>query len=309
MAFRVALTFDAEHPDRPARPGNDDRMLDTLEATGTGRRSSCRAAGPRRTRESRDGSPTDGHLVGSHTFYHARMPLLSHAGLATDMRAAEAAITRALGVDPRPWFRCPFGAGALDPELLGRVADAGYPRHAGWHVDTEDWQPGRTADELTTIVVDGATRRGDGAVVLMHSWPDPTAVALPEIVRQLGRRRRDVRHVRRPRRPAVRDPRRRSAVTAAILAVDGGNSKTDVALVAADGRLLAAVRGPSTSHQAVGMAAGMKRLVGSRRGCCGGGRAGPVGTTASRRSASTRSPAPTIRPTCAGSRLRWGGPG
>jgi N-acetylglucosamine kinase-like BadF-type ATPase len=51
-------------------------------------------------------------------------------------------------------------------------------------------------------------------------------------------------------------------VTAAILAVDGGNSKTDMALVAADGRLLAAVRGPSTSHQAVGMAAGMKRLVG-----------------------------------------------
>jgi N-acetylglucosamine kinase-like BadF-type ATPase len=51
-------------------------------------------------------------------------------------------------------------------------------------------------------------------------------------------------------------------VTAAILAVDGGNSKTDVALVAADGRLLAALRGPTTSHQAVGMAAGMERLVG-----------------------------------------------
>jgi len=51
-------------------------------------------------------------------------------------------------------------------------------------------------------------------------------------------------------------------VTAAILAVDGGNSKTDVALVAADGRLLAAVRGRSTSHQAVGMAAGIERLVG-----------------------------------------------
>ena len=47
---------------------------------------------------------------------------------------------------------------------------------------------------------------------------------------------------------------------AAILAVDGGNSKADLALVAADGRLLAAIRGPTISHQAVGLATGMDRL-------------------------------------------------
>ncbi len=46
-----------------------------------------------------------------------------------------------------------------------------------------------------------------------------------------------------------------------VLAVDGGNSKTDVALVAGDGRLLAAVHGPTTSHQAVGVEAGMERLA------------------------------------------------
>ena len=51
-------------------------------------------------------------------------------------------------------------------------------------------------------------------------------------------------------------------MNAAVLAVDGGNSKTDVALVAADGALLAAVRGPTTSHQAVGLEVGMARLVG-----------------------------------------------
>lgn len=47
----------------------------------------------------------------------------------------------------------------------------------------------------------------------------------------------------------------------AILAVDGGNSKTDVALVAADGRLLAAVRGPTTSHQQVGLDVGADRMA------------------------------------------------
>ena len=40
---------------------------------------------------------------------------------------------------------------------------------------------------------------------------------------------------------------------AAVLAVDVGNAKTDLALVAADGALIAAVRGPIASHQAVGL--------------------------------------------------------
>lgn len=46
----------------------------------------------------------------------------------------------------------------------------------------------------------------------------------------------------------------------AVLAVDGGNSKTDVALVAGDGRLLATVRGPTVSHQQVGVADGLDTL-------------------------------------------------
>ena len=50
-------------------------------------------------------------------------------------------------------------------------------------------------------------------------------------------------------------------MTAAVLAVDGGNSKTDVALVAADGKLLSAVRGRTTSHQAVGLEEGLRRLI------------------------------------------------
>lgn len=48
-----------------------------------------------------------------------------------------------------------------------------------------------------------------------------------------------------------------------VLAVDGGNSKTDVALVAPDGRLLVALRGPTTSHQQVGLAEGADRMAAS----------------------------------------------
>lgn len=45
-----------------------------------------------------------------------------------------------------------------------------------------------------------------------------------------------------------------------VLGIDGGNSKVDVALVGADGTLVAAARAPTISHQAVGLAEGMARL-------------------------------------------------
>jgi N-acetylglucosamine kinase-like BadF-type ATPase len=51
-----------------------------------------------------------------------------------------------------------------------------------------------------------------------------------------------------------------SPVRPAILAVDGGNSKTDLALVSRAGGLLALVAGPSISHQQVPMDVAMERL-------------------------------------------------
>lgn len=46
-----------------------------------------------------------------------------------------------------------------------------------------------------------------------------------------------------------------------VLGVDGGNSKTEALLLDASGGMLASVRGPTVSHQAVGMAEGMTRLA------------------------------------------------
>ena len=46
----------------------------------------------------------------------------------------------------------------------------------------------------------------------------------------------------------------------AVLAIDGGNSKTDVALVGFDGTVLAKVRGPGASHEAYGLDGAMDRL-------------------------------------------------
>jgi peptidoglycan/xylan/chitin deacetylase (PgdA/CDA1 family) len=180
--FRVALTFDAEHPDRPwCPPDNAARLLDTLAAEAV--RASMFVQGrwalayPELARRIAE----DGHLVGHHSHFHAAMPLLSDDGIAADLAEATDAIRTTTGADPHPWFRCPFGAGHDDPRVLAALAGEGY-RDVHWHVELEDWEPWRTAEAIATDAIAGALAHGDGAVVLLHTWPGGTAEALGAII-------------------------------------------------------------------------------------------------------------------------------
>lgn len=49
-------------------------------------------------------------------------------------------------------------------------------------------------------------------------------------------------------------------MTAAVLAIDGGNSKTDVCLISANGELLGYARGPGSNHQSIGVDAAVDVL-------------------------------------------------
>lgn len=99
--LRVALTFDAEHPDRPHHlVGSEDRLRETLgslEVRGTffvqGR---WAEAFPDQARRIAD----DGHLIGNHSHYHAKMNLLTEAGLVEDIKAAAGAIETICKRDP-----------------------------------------------------------------------------------------------------------------------------------------------------------------------------------------------------------------
>ena len=66
------------------------------------------------------------------------------------------------------------------------------------------------------------------------------------------------------------------APLAAVLAIDGGNSKTDVALIAPDGAVLAAVRGPGANQEDHGVEQAMRILDGLVRSAAAqaGGRSG-----------------------------------
>jgi peptidoglycan/xylan/chitin deacetylase (PgdA/CDA1 family) len=182
--FRVALTFDAEHPDRPTVADVHERVIDILEhheAPSTffvqGR---WAEAYPDRARA----LPGLGHLVGNHSFYHARMPLLSPDGLRIDVHRAERVIRDVTKVDPKPWFRLPFGSGATLPEIHAGLEAHGY-RNVHWDVEGKEWRTRVTVRTVVEDLVRGATRHGDGAILLMHSWPRVMPQALEEAIQRL----------------------------------------------------------------------------------------------------------------------------
>ena len=178
--LRVALTFDVEHPDRPTRDGVTQDIVAALSAADVratmflqGRWVGAYPSVARQIAEA-------GHLIGNHSYFHARMPMLTARALASDVLTATSTIRDVLGVDPRPWFRCPFGAGMDDAEVLRRLEEMGYV-HVGWDVDPRDWHEDSDAEAVARRVLEGIRTRDD-SIVLLHSWPDSTGEALPRIL-------------------------------------------------------------------------------------------------------------------------------
>ena len=58
-------------------------------------------------------------------------------------------------------------------------------RNVGWNVDGRDWAA-RGPRAITKRVVPDTLNAGDGAVVLLHGWPWPTPLALPDLIRALA---------------------------------------------------------------------------------------------------------------------------
>jgi N-acetylglucosamine kinase-like BadF-type ATPase len=82
-----------------------------------------------------------------------------------------------------------------------------------------------------------------------------------------------------------------------LLAVDGGASKTDVALVAADGRVLGRARGPASNHQMVGLEVAMDNIASTLAAAAGA--AGLTGVTGDRDGAGAGDGGVGTSPVCA----------
>src|SRR5207245_1943174 len=96
----------------------------------------------------------EGHVVGNHSNFHAPLTLLSENGFQVDVRESERRIHEATGVDPRPWFRCPFGEGASRPEIVEQLGRLG--------ARTTD---GPAAIRAAVLAVDGGISKADALLL------------------------------------------------------------------------------------------------------------------------------------------------
>ena len=123
--------------------------------------------------------------VGNHTSTHPDLTTLPPTAVLDEVRHGAAAITSVTGVDPRPWFRFPYGA--RDARTIALVNDeCDVPIR--WTVDTLGWK-GTSAGMTATMVRDrvlAALRPGE--IVLMHVGANPAdgstldAEALPSVI-------------------------------------------------------------------------------------------------------------------------------
>jgi len=123
--------------------------------------------------------------IGNHTQNHKDLTQLTTAGVQTEIRTGAASIQRVTGLNPRPYFRFPYGA--VNARTIA-TANAECYVPFRWTVDSWGWKGtagGMSADEVQRRVV-AALR--PGAIVLMHVGSNPDdrttfdADALPRII-------------------------------------------------------------------------------------------------------------------------------
>ncbi len=182
----VALTFDAG-----ASADGVDSILSTLSREGvpatfflTGRFAQTFPAAARAI-------AARGQVIGSHSATHPYFTRLTDADLRAELLGAQATIQSVTGVDPRPWFRFPYGD--RDARTIGAVNALGYVP-IRWTVDTLGWKGtsgGQSMQSVTDRVLAAAS---SGEIVLMHVGANPQdrstldADALGGIIRELRAR-------------------------------------------------------------------------------------------------------------------------
>lgn len=117
-----------------------------------------------------------GAPIGNHSYSHPDFTKIPPDEARSQLRRTATLLTEAGADDPRPLFRFPYGA--RDKATLALAASEGYVS-VYWTIDTLDWKPERTAQEIHDVVM---SRLSPGAIVLMHVGGKQTAAILPSLI-------------------------------------------------------------------------------------------------------------------------------
>lgn len=181
----VALTFDAG-----ANANAVPSILSTLRSTGTPATFFLTGAWaqsfPARAADIGRDFP-----IGNHSQTHPDLTTLSSAAVRSEIVSADTAIRATAGVDPRPWFRYPFGARDARTQSIVTCLNYGSVR---WTVDSLGWQGTSGGQSASTVLQRVLANLRPGEIVLMHVGSHPTdgstldADALPSIIREVEAR-------------------------------------------------------------------------------------------------------------------------
>lgn len=117
-----------------------------------------------------------GHFIENHGYRHCHVAGVGTAQVSREIAEGEAAIQKITGRKPI-LFAPPYGE--VDRNVLSIAEDKGY-RVIMWSLDTIDWQRPPSSTIINRVV----KRIHNDAIILMHPT-EPTAQALPPLIRQL----------------------------------------------------------------------------------------------------------------------------
>jgi peptidoglycan/xylan/chitin deacetylase (PgdA/CDA1 family) len=121
-----------------------------------------------------------GFPIANHTYSHIELKGRCFEPQRRELAKAGAAFER-LGIEEFPVMRPPYEL--FDETTRFASSAAGLQAVILWNVDTRDW-----AGASTSSIRASALRGGKGAIVLMHTFPEATAAALPGIIKGYKKR-------------------------------------------------------------------------------------------------------------------------
>jgi len=173
-AKKVALTFDAGSTSEPTR-----QIIKALEDANVKATFFLTGKWVEENEDLAKKIADDGNPIGNHTYSHADLTKTSNNGIAYELSKTEGIIQKTTGVSTKPLFRTPYGA--RDSRVLRVAMNAGY-RSIYWTIDSLDWKPTMTAEQVKNRVLSGLD---NGAIILMHCGSSQTATILPELLKQI----------------------------------------------------------------------------------------------------------------------------
>src|SRR5450432_374885 len=144
----------------------------------------------------------EGHAIGNHTFTHPDISEVSQRYIDLELNVTERLFASKLGVKPL-FFRPPYSIDQ-EPDIADQVRPIDHVQSMGFitigsKIDPDDWQRGRTVQDIVTAVMDQAERYATdacqthqppvcGNIILLHDGGgdrEATVQALPQIIERL----------------------------------------------------------------------------------------------------------------------------